>query len=94
MGMPFPLLIRLITARRPALVPWAWAANGSFSVLGSVLVTFAAMFFGFRVVTLACAAIYLLGLAALFPATRAGRGTAGAATAESPRPARKAAPAR
>jgi hypothetical protein len=94
MGMPFPLLIRLIAARRPALVPWAWAANGSFSVLGSVLVTFAAMFFGFRIVTLACAAIYLLGLAALFPATGAGRGAAGAAPAKSPRAASKAAPAR
>jgi len=91
MGMPFPLLIRLSAARRPALVPWAWAANGACSVLGSVITTFAAMFFGFRFVTLVCAAIYLLGLAALWPATRAaGRAPAG----DSARAASKAAPAR
>ena len=93
MGMPFPLLIRLLAARRPALVPWAWAANGSFSVLGSVLVTFAAMFFGFRIVTLACALIYLLGLAALFPEVRA-FGAGPAAAADAPVRASRAAPAR
>jgi predicted membrane-bound spermidine synthase len=96
LGMPFPLLIRLIAARRPGLVPWMWAANGALSVLGSVLATFAAMGIGFRNVTLAAAAIYLLGFLVLFPetgrlgapSTRAARAGAPPNTRSKPAPAR------
>ena len=56
MGMPFPLGL----ARTPAaLVPWAWAVNGSASVLSAVLATILARQFGFRAVVVAAALLYL-----------------------------------
>ncbi|UCE86515.1 MAG: class I SAM-dependent methyltransferase [Deltaproteobacteria bacterium] len=45
-------------------VAWAWAVNGFFSVISSVLAALLAMSFGFQVVLIAAAAIYLLGVAA------------------------------
>ncbi len=67
MGMPFPMGIRLVGARGASLVPWAWAANGLFSVIGSAASLFAAMFLGFTAVTAAAIVIYLLGYLALRP---------------------------
>ena len=37
MGMPFPTGIRLLKAQRSEYIPWMWAINGAFSVLGAVL---------------------------------------------------------
>jgi hypothetical protein len=55
MGMPFPLgLSRTV----PALVPWAWAINGSASVLSAVLATMLAREFGFRAVVIAASLLY------------------------------------
>jgi hypothetical protein len=45
-------------------VAWAWAVNGFFSVISSVLAALLAMSFGFQAVLLAAAAVYLLGVAA------------------------------
>lgn len=59
MGMPFP---RGVAALRDAadLVPWAWAANGSASVISAVLAALLALSFGFSVVLLVGGALYLL----------------------------------
>ena len=43
----------------------AWAVNGFFSVMGSVLSTALAMAFGFRAVLLAAVVIYALAVACL-----------------------------
>jgi len=39
---------------------WAWAVNGFFSVIGSMLVTILAMAHGFRTILLLATALYLL----------------------------------
>jgi hypothetical protein len=46
-------------------VAWAWAVNGFFSVVSSVLATILSMSFGFRVVLLLAALIYAIGVLAL-----------------------------
>jgi hypothetical protein len=55
MGMPFPLGLSRTAS---ALVPWAWAINGSASVLSAVLATMLAREFGFRAVVLAASLLY------------------------------------
>nr|MDQ4050936.1 hypothetical protein [Thermoproteota archaeon] len=37
MGMPLPTGMRLLKVHRPDFIPWMWAINGAFSVLGAVL---------------------------------------------------------
>ena len=68
--MPFPLGIRAVADRGQALVPWAWAANGLFSVIGSVASLLVAMAIGFTLVMAIAIGIYLLGVAALYPVLR------------------------
>lgn len=46
-GMPFPLGLRSLAGRAPALVPWAWGVNGFFTVIGTVSSLILAMTFGF-----------------------------------------------
>ncbi len=58
MGIPFPMGIRLLGEKNPGLIPWAWAVNGCFSVLGPVLATMLALGFGFKVVFIAGALMY------------------------------------
>ncbi len=53
------------SARPAELVAWAWAVNGFFGVIGSVLTTVLAMEVGFRAVLLAAFALYLVAGAAL-----------------------------
>ena len=62
LGFPFPLGIRLVRERAPALIPWAWAVNGFLSVAGSLLAVMLAMAAGFSAVLLAGAASYLVAL--------------------------------
>ena len=66
MGMPFPLGLASLGARRPTLVPWAWAVNGFASVVAAVLATILAIHWGFTAVVILAAALYLLA-AATFP---------------------------
>lgn len=62
MGIPFPKGLQWVSASRPDLVPWAWAANGCTSVLGASLATLLAVHAGFMAVVFAALAAY--GLAA------------------------------
>jgi hypothetical protein len=59
MGIPFPLGMSVLGRTEPSLIPWAWAVNGCFSVLSPVLATMVALTFGFRVVLIAGAGMYL-----------------------------------
>ena len=70
LGIPMPTGLRMLSARAPHMVAWAWGMNGALSVLGATLAIFIAMNWGFRVTLLAASATYLVGLAALLAATR------------------------
>ena len=58
MGVPLPTGVRLVAARQPQLVPWAWGMNGALSVLGATLAVFIAMNWGFAVTLLCGAGVY------------------------------------
>jgi hypothetical protein len=62
MGMPFPGGLRVVEGRQPSFVPWAWAINGSFSVISSVLAVMVALSWGFSAVLWLGAAAYTLAL--------------------------------
>jgi hypothetical protein len=50
MGLPFAGGLRVVEEYEPGLVPWAWAINGSFSVISSVLAVMVALSLGFSAV--------------------------------------------
>ena len=64
MGVPFPRAIRMLGGQAPALVPWAWAVNGSASVVSAILATVLALSFGFTWVILGGAAAYMAAASA------------------------------
>jgi hypothetical protein len=70
LGIPMPTGLRMLSARAPHMVAWAWGMNGALSVLGATLAIFIAMNWGFRVTLLAASATYLVALAAFLAATR------------------------
>jgi hypothetical protein len=70
LGIPMPTGLRMLSARAPHMLAWAWGMNGALSVLGATLAIFIAMNWGFRVTLLAASGTYLIGLAALLAATR------------------------
>jgi hypothetical protein len=59
MGLPFAGGLEVIEAREPELVPWAWAINGSLSVMSSVLAVMVALSWGFSAVLWLGAAAYV-----------------------------------
>jgi len=69
LGIPMPTGLRLLQARAPEMVTWAWGINGALSVLGATLAIFIAMNWGFRVTLLAASTTYLMGFVALRAAT-------------------------
>jgi hypothetical protein len=62
MGIPFPFGMSKIDNNSKYLVAYGWGVNGFFSVLGSVLVVILSMSFGFRVVFIISAVIYLAAM--------------------------------
>lgn len=66
MGLPFAGGLRIIERLDPALVPWAWAINGSFSVISAVLAVMVALSWGFMAVLWAGAAAYTASLLAIW----------------------------
>jgi hypothetical protein len=60
MGIPFPMGMRALGRKNHALIPWAWAVNGCFSVLAPVLAVMLSMAWGFGLVFLLGAAMYVL----------------------------------
>ena len=70
LGLPMPTGVRLLNARAPQLLTWAWGMNGALSVLGATLAIFLAMNWGFNATFLAASATYLVGLSALLTTVR------------------------
>jgi hypothetical protein len=62
MGMPFPIGISLIQDSENRYVPLAWAVNGFFSVIGTVLTMILAMILGFQIVFILTGILYLIAL--------------------------------
>jgi SAM-dependent methyltransferase len=60
LGMAFPLGIRALSHRDPGVVPWAFAVNACFTVLGSAGAVVLALLFGFAATFLAAAGVYLV----------------------------------
>src|SRR4029079_4661421 len=52
LGIPMPTGMRLLSARAPQMLAWAWGMNGALSVLGATLAIFIAMNWGFRITLL------------------------------------------
>jgi hypothetical protein len=78
MGLPFPLGLTRVSARAPALVPWAWGVSGCFSVISAILATILAIHFGIAAVVLLAAGLYLAA-AAIFRAPLTGGSPAASA---------------
>ena len=62
LGIPMPTGMRILSARSPQMLAWAWGINGALSVLGATLAIFIAMNWGFRVTLMTASATYLVGL--------------------------------
>ncbi len=78
MGLPFAHGLHLLEAHDPALVPWAWAINGSVSVASAVLAIMLAMSWGFTAVLWLGTAAYAVALAVFWrAANRAARASGG-----------------
>jgi hypothetical protein len=60
MGVALPGGMRLLDRARPQIVPWSWAMNGAFSVVGATCAIFVAMNWGFTATLLTGAAVYAL----------------------------------
>lgn len=65
MGVPFAACLRRAEEVAPGAIPWAWATNGSASVVGTVLATLIALSAGYRVVWWMAAASYLIAAVAI-----------------------------
>lgn len=62
MGIPFPYGMSMIDNNQKYLVAYGWGVNGFFSVLGSVLVIMISMSYGFKVVFILSALLYLAAM--------------------------------
>ncbi len=60
MGMPLPLGILAIAQRPSGAVAWAWAMNGLFTVIGSLIAALGSIYFGANIVLLIGFAIYVV----------------------------------
>jgi hypothetical protein len=63
MGMLFPIGIRLLARDSENMIPWAWATNGCFSVLGIFSTRITALLFGFSRSLIVGLVVYLLVVA-------------------------------
>jgi hypothetical protein len=65
LGIPFPTGLRMIGGEDSLLLPWSWAVNGFFTVIGSVGAMILGMVLGFTAVQLIAAACYAAALLAI-----------------------------
>jgi hypothetical protein len=66
MGMPLPTGMRLLKVHRPDFIPWMWAINGAFSVLGAVLAIALGIIFGSSLAMMLGILVYLVALGISF----------------------------
>jgi len=59
MGIPFPTGLKIISNK---MIPWAWAVNGSASVLSPILAIILALFFGYNFVLFLAGLVYFIGV--------------------------------
>lgn len=81
LGMFMPLGLRQVgglSEHADEYVAWAWAVNGFFSVIGSVLTTMLAMSFGFRAVQVSALVVYAVAVVAFTGLRVRARGTVAA----------------
>ena len=71
MGMPFPVALASIAKYESQLIPWAWGINGAASVVSAVLATLLAIHFGFSMVIMLAALLYV-SVVFVFPEPEAG----------------------
>ncbi len=76
LGVPFAFGISSMKHESRSLVPWAWAVNGSATVVGSIATVVLSMNLGFNAVMVCSACIYALGFAALLHWRRSFMGAA------------------
>lgn len=62
MGMPLPTGMRLLKTHRPEYIPWMWAVNGAFSVLGAVLAVILGIMYGATVAMMLGISVYLIAI--------------------------------
>ncbi len=60
MGMPMPSGVRYLKSMGHHNIPWAWATNGFFTVIGTALVVLIASITGFPLVFYVAAALYAI----------------------------------
>ncbi len=60
MGMPLPIGIRFLKDQELNVIPWAWAINGYFTVIGTAMTVILAVNFGFAFVFMTAAIIYFI----------------------------------
>lgn len=77
LGMPFAYGIQVVERVNPSFVPWAWAVNGSTTVIGSISTVILSMNFGFAAVLVLSAALYLIAFAAIASLARGAAEPAG-----------------
>lgn len=65
LGVPFSTGLRFVGDVAPPLVPWAWAVNGFFTVIGSVGAIILGMAFGFTSVLIIAAVCYTAAMIAI-----------------------------
>lgn len=70
LGMAFPAAMRLLDARRPELVPWAWTVQAFATVLGATLAVVLARTAGYSALLLTAGSVCIVGLAAFLWAFR------------------------
>src|SRR5687767_9891169 len=73
LGLPMPTALRILSAKAPQMIPWAWGINGALSVVGATLAIFIAMNWGFNTTLLASSGTYVIGLGGFLLATRSQR---------------------
>jgi hypothetical protein len=66
MGMPLPTGMRLLKVYRPDYIPWMWAINGAFSVLGAVLAIALGIMYGSSLAMVLGILVYLIALGISF----------------------------
>jgi SAM-dependent methyltransferase len=60
LGFCFPVGLRLVGRRAPALTAWMWGVNGACGVMASIVAVMVSMWLGIQINLLIAAALYLL----------------------------------
>ncbi len=83
MGFPFPMAMAMLSKLgKERFFIWAWGINGTFSVVGAVLVPIVSVLFGHQVLIFGAAAVYIIAMPAFFSVLKpAPAGAAGSAPA-------------